>query len=203
MQSLVTAECPHCHAENQIKKTASGLGLERLRCSSCSKAWEADLDILGGSPTLSRGTLRKSDSSSEVREFIAKTKTQIEDLTKRITALLSQRMAATKFNPVSKDDVAREELQKALANPRRGFGSNPFEGDGDDADRPRFQPQESVAVVASGSASDAAGEPAVRKRSKFEPAGGIKVSANRDRRNAVRSEKNSKTEKEKITCQAT
>lgn len=167
MQSLVTAECPHCHAANQIKKTASGSGVERLRCSGCSKTWEADLDILGGSPTLSRGTLIKSDSSSEVRELIAKTRAQIEDLTKRITDLLNQRVAASRFNPVSKDDVAREELQKALANPRRGFGSNPFEGEG--ADRPKFQPQESVAVVASGRESDSAGEPAVRKHSKFEP----------------------------------
>jgi hypothetical protein len=114
--SNVSAVCPFCKKQNAVEKSSTSVtahGLNKIRCSHCSKYWEEHLS--------EPGVLAKSAPapSSELAALRVQVRAQMEELTKRINALLESRAAAarqSKFNPqgVEKSDVVAQELQKAL-----------------------------------------------------------------------------------------
>jgi len=106
----VEAECPYCHKANTVENVSADGAMQKIRCAHCSETWSENLR--------EARVLAKSGSSSEVRDFIAQTRAQIESLTKQITDLLNRRAAASpaKFR-ANPQDAFRRNIEKALANP--------------------------------------------------------------------------------------
>jgi len=126
--SIIETVCPFCKKQNAVEKSSTSVtahGLNKIRCSHCSKYWEEHLS--------EPGVLAKSAPapSSELAALRVQVRAQMETLMAKINGLLQQREAAgRRFQPggVEKSGVAEHELQKSLANGKPAVRTSPGAG---------------------------------------------------------------------------
>jgi hypothetical protein len=117
--NTVEIVCPYCNKPSAVEKDGSAVdrhGLQKVRCTHCAKDWSANLSFAGN--------LEKSAGTSDLAALRVQVRGQLDELLKQIKALQERRAAESgpaRFNTtgVEKTDVAKQELQKALANGKR------------------------------------------------------------------------------------